>query len=71
MDQRSDDPLVTMVDLRRNGFCVREARKLFAAHGHDFNDFVRHGLPASVADSWNDLHADKCAASARERARNG
>lgn len=44
----SEDPLITIGDIRASGHCVRGAKAWFAAHDLDFADFVRNGAPASV-----------------------
>lgn len=43
----SDDPIITISDMRRVGFCVSGVRRWFAAHNLDFKDLLKNGIPAS------------------------
>lgn len=50
----SDDPVITITDVRRAGHCVSGARRWFEAHGLDFKDFLANGVPSSVMAATND-----------------
>lgn len=43
----SDDPIITIADVRASGHCVTGAKAWFKIHGMDFKTFLRKGLPAS------------------------
>lgn len=50
----TDDPLITITDVRRAGHCVSGARRWFEAYGIDFKAFLTNGVPASVMMATND-----------------
>lgn len=39
---------------KRTGFCRSGARAWFEAHGLDWRDFVRHGIPAGTLEATGD-----------------
>jgi len=41
------DPIITINDARKAGYCVNGMRKWARHHNLDFKDFVKNGLPAS------------------------
>jgi hypothetical protein len=43
-----DDPLITMADARRFGYCVAGVRQQISAAGLDLRTFIASGYPASV-----------------------
>lgn len=43
----SDEPVITITDVRRAGHCVSGARAWFERHGLDFRAFLRDGIPAA------------------------
>lgn len=53
------------------GFCVRGMRQWFALHNLDFDHFVRHGYPLSVAEAIDDKFARQIVAVAREEHERG
>lgn len=42
---------------RRRGFCRGQARVWFQAHGLDWREFVRNGIPAHVLEATGDALA--------------
>lgn len=43
-----EDPLITMNDVMRAGYCPSGARRWFRQHDLDFRDFMQNGVKASV-----------------------
>ena len=41
------DPIVTINDVRRAGYCPSGARRWAEMHGIDFRDFLKNGIAAS------------------------
>lgn len=44
----SDDRIITIDDLQKEGVCVFGARRWFRTHGIDFHEFLERGLPAQT-----------------------
>lgn len=55
----TNDPIVTVNDMRKVGFCVSGIRRWFDARGLDFKDMVKNGIPASTLTATNDALAKK------------
>lgn len=56
------DPIVTINDIRKAGYCALGARSWFEAYNLDFRTFLKHpeaggGLPASVLLATGDACA--------------
>lgn len=68
MDQ---DPIVTMDDIRKAGYCARGARRWFETHGLDFRDFMENGVPASVMLATGDAQGEHVVRCKQERDRHG
>lgn len=63
----SDDPIITIQDVRNCGLCVWGARAWFERHGLNFRHFIRHGIRASEVLKTGDGYAQQVV----ERARRG
>lgn len=46
-----DDPLVTVRHVQQERWCERGAREWFKRYGMSYEDFMRNGVPASVAET--------------------
>lgn len=62
----TDDPIITMKDLRRLGVWCR-AKEFARTHNLDWIDFLKNGIPASKLESTGDGMALKVV----EAVRNG
>lgn len=50
---------VTIVHMRKAGFCAHGAKVWFEARGMDFKDFIRNGADIDVAKGMGDPMADR------------
>jgi hypothetical protein len=53
----SQNPNVTIEDVRAAGYCVSGARTWFRQHGLSFRDFMREGVPISTLEATGDAIA--------------
>lgn len=63
----TDDPLVTMQDVRAVKMCSRGTRAFFVKHELDWQKFLTEGLPASVIEATGDGMALRVVEVARGR----
>lgn len=63
--------MITIADVRRSQHCVRGARLWFESHGFDFQDFLRHGMPAERLLATNDALAIQVVQQTMERREHG
>jgi hypothetical protein len=67
----TEDPVITIADIRATGHCVAGARRWFEAHELDFADFVANGLPASTLLATDDALAEQVVGATLERLSGG
>lgn len=53
----TEDPVITIDDIRKVGICASGTRRWFEANGIDFRAFMKHGIPASVLEATGDAQA--------------
>lgn len=53
----TDDPIITIDDIRKVGICASGTRRWFEAQGLDFRDFMQNGISASVLAATGDAQA--------------
>ena len=63
----SDDPLITMKDLRISGMCSTGARAFFAKNNLDWNRFLEHGIYAKEVSHLEDAMVHRVVEVARGR----
>lgn len=62
------EPLVTITDIIRAGYCVSGIRDWMKNHGMSIKDFIRRGgMPISEAEKIDDAIAQRCVAVAKKR----
>ncbi len=50
---------ITRADLQKNKFCFKGARKFFAKHSLDWQDFVKNGISIQKIIAVNDAMSNK------------
>jgi hypothetical protein len=60
--------IITLNDIRHAGRCGAGTKRWFQAHGLDFRDFVKNGIPASKLTATGDHYALDVVAKAEARA---
>lgn len=59
----ADDPIITIADVQRAGYCPSGARRWFESHDFDFKRMTRGGgIPASEMLATGDAHAKRVVA---------
>lgn len=63
----TDDPIVTINDVRSAGHCVRGAKEWFDGYGLSFRTFIDEGMAASTLLATGDAYAIQAVECARKR----
>jgi len=50
----NDEVIITMQDVRAARMCAGGARRFFAKHDMDWNDFLKNGISSTKLDSLDD-----------------
>lgn len=69
MAVESEDPIITIDDVRKAGHCAKGARRWCENNGFDFREFLKSGLPESVVIKTNDAFGLQVIERKRERER--
>lgn len=66
-----NDPVVTLAHCRRLNYCARGMRIFCERHELDWQQFRKHGLPASLIEGTGDAMATAAAQLARQEEQEG